>query len=79
MTLTGDTTVCDTLEFIKLDTKTIDTADGQREYWFAVIGDPCDGRASCCNHLWRLQFQKLLPHLLISVVYVVHQLPAPGC
>jgi len=33
--------VCDTKDFIKIDTKTITTADGTKEYNFLVIGDPC--------------------------------------
>jgi len=33
--------VCDTQDFIKVDTKTIQTADGPRQYHFAVIGDAC--------------------------------------
>merc|ERR1719231_561598 len=33
--------VCDTEEFIKLDTKTIETADGPKTYEFQVLGDPC--------------------------------------
>uniref|UniRef100_A0A0G4GAV7 Uncharacterized protein n=1 Tax=Chromera velia CCMP2878 TaxID=1169474 RepID=A0A0G4GAV7_9ALVE len=34
--------VCDTQDFIKVDSKTITTADGEKQYWFAVIGNPCD-------------------------------------
>merc|ERR1711871_1612611 len=33
--------VCDTQDFIKIDTKTIETADGPRQYRFMVIGNPC--------------------------------------
>ncbi len=33
--------VCDTWDFIKVDTLTINTADGPKAYRFAVIGDPC--------------------------------------
>merc|ERR1719461_1107936 len=33
--------VCDTMDFIRADTKTIQTADGERQYHFAVIGNPC--------------------------------------
>lgn len=33
--------VCDTQDFIRIDTKTIELADGPREYHFAVIGNPC--------------------------------------
>ena len=33
--------VCDTQDFIRVDTKTIKTADGPREYNVAVIGNPC--------------------------------------
>jgi len=34
--------VCDTQDFIKIDTKTIMTADGPKQYRFMVIGNPCD-------------------------------------
>eukprot|EP00929_Paragymnodinium_shiwhaense_P116372 TRINITY_DN8584_c0_g1_i1.p1 TRINITY_DN8584_c0_g1~~TRINITY_DN8584_c0_g1_i1.p1 ORF type:complete len:336 (-),score=65.67 TRINITY_DN8584_c0_g1_i1:299-1306(-) len=34
--------VCDTWDFIKVDTKNITTADGTRTYRFAVLGNPCD-------------------------------------
>ena len=34
--------VCDTQDFIKVDTKTIMTAQGPKRYHFAVIGNPCD-------------------------------------
>eukprot|EP00746_Dinoflagellata_sp_MGD_P141759 gnl/MRDRNA2_/MRDRNA2_74818_c0_seq3.p1 gnl/MRDRNA2_/MRDRNA2_74818_c0~~gnl/MRDRNA2_/MRDRNA2_74818_c0_seq3.p1 ORF type:complete len:368 (-),score=63.45 gnl/MRDRNA2_/MRDRNA2_74818_c0_seq3:384-1487(-) len=33
--------VCDTKEFIKVDTKTITTKDGPKQYYFTVIGNPC--------------------------------------
>lgn len=33
--------VCDTQDFIKVDTKTVDTAHGPRKFMFAVIGNPC--------------------------------------
>ena len=33
--------VCDTWDFIKVDTLTVKTADGPKVYRFAVIGDPC--------------------------------------
>ena len=33
--------VCDTWDFIKVDTLTVNTADGPKAYRFAVIGDPC--------------------------------------
>ena len=33
--------VCDTWDFIKVDTLTVHTADGPKKYRFAVIGDPC--------------------------------------
>lgn len=33
--------VCDTWDFIKVDTLTVKTADGPKAYRFAVIGDPC--------------------------------------
>jgi hypothetical protein len=32
---------CDTADFLKLDTKTVETSDGPRQYWFTVIGNPC--------------------------------------
>lgn len=35
--------VCDTQDFIKVDTKNITTAGGEvRQYHFAVLGNPCD-------------------------------------
>lgn len=33
--------VCDSQDFIKMDTKTIATADGPSTQWMAVIGNPC--------------------------------------
>jgi len=33
--------VCDTQDFIKIDTKTITTAEGPKQYRFMVIGNPC--------------------------------------
>ena len=37
--------VCDTWDFIKVDTLTVKTADGPKVYRFAVIGDPCVNEA----------------------------------
>jgi len=34
--------VCDTQDFIRVDTKTVATADGPKKYHFAVLGNPCD-------------------------------------
>lgn len=34
--------VCDTQDFIRVDTKTVETAEGPRRYHFAVLGNPCD-------------------------------------
>jgi len=34
--------VCDTQDFIRIDTKTVKTADGERQYHFAVLGNACD-------------------------------------
>jgi hypothetical protein len=35
--------VCDTQDFIKVDTKNVTTRDGEtRQYHFAVLGNPCD-------------------------------------
>jgi len=34
--------VCDTQDWIKVDTKTVTTAEGPRQYHFAVIGNACD-------------------------------------
>merc|ERR1711988_642680 len=34
--------VCDTQDFIRVDTKNVTTASGERQYRFAVIGNPCD-------------------------------------
>lgn len=33
--------LCDTQEFIEVDTKTITTTDGPKQYHFTVIGNPC--------------------------------------
>jgi hypothetical protein len=33
--------VCDTTEIVRVDTKTIQTADGPKSFHFLVIGDPC--------------------------------------
>jgi hypothetical protein len=33
--------VCDTQDFIRVDTKTVSTSDGERQYHFAVLGNPC--------------------------------------
>jgi len=33
--------VCDTQDFIKIDTKTVVTAEGPKQYRFMVIGNPC--------------------------------------
>ncbi|CAE8635910.1 unnamed protein product, partial [Polarella glacialis] len=38
--------VCDTQDFIRVDSKTIQTADGSHEYMVAVIGNPCDNAAA---------------------------------
>ena len=34
--------VCDTQDFIRVDTLTIKTIDGPRQYHFAVVGNPCE-------------------------------------
>jgi hypothetical protein len=34
--------VCDTQDFMKVDTKTVKTADGERTYHFTVLGNPCE-------------------------------------
>ena len=34
--------VCDTQDFIRVDTKTIRTAEGPQKFRVAVIGNPCD-------------------------------------
>lgn len=34
--------VCDTQDFIRVDTKTVTTSEGTKKYRFAVIGNPCD-------------------------------------
>jgi len=33
--------VCDTQDFIRVDTRTVSTSEGPRQYHFAVIGNPC--------------------------------------
>mmetsp|Transcript_86648 Transcript_86648/g.279842 ORF Transcript_86648/g.279842 Transcript_86648/m.279842 type:complete len:378 (-) Transcript_86648:65-1198(-) len=34
--------VCDTQDFIRVDTRRVATSDGEKTYNFAVIGNPCD-------------------------------------
>jgi len=34
--------VCDTQDYIRVDTKTVQTIEGPKVYHFAVIGNPCD-------------------------------------
>ena len=34
--------VCDAQDFIRVDTKTVPTAEGPKKYHFAVLGNPCD-------------------------------------
>ena len=34
--------VCDTQDYIRVDTKTVALADGPKQYHFAVLGNPCD-------------------------------------
>jgi hypothetical protein len=34
--------VCDTQDFIRVDTKTVPTSEGPKQYHFAVLGNPCD-------------------------------------
>ena len=36
--------VCDTQDFIRVDTKNVTTAAGERQYHFAVLGNPCEHR-----------------------------------
>lgn len=38
--------VCDTWDFIKVDTRTVATAEGPRQRRFVVIGDPCGDEAA---------------------------------
>jgi len=33
--------ICDTIDFVGVDTKTVQTADGEERYNFAVLGNPC--------------------------------------
>ena len=40
--------VCDTQDFIRIDTKNVTTADGTRQYHFAVLGNPCDHPEQLC-------------------------------
>jgi len=46
--------VCDTQEFIRLDTKTLNTSSGPHEFTFQVIGNPCSSAsfASIYHELW---------------------------
>jgi len=43
--------VCDTQDFIRVDTKTIATSDGSQMYYVAVIGNPCDKPSSLTEPL----------------------------
>lgn len=47
--------VCDTQEFIKVDTKTITTKDGPKQYYFTVIGNPCM-HSSALRESWQDPF-----------------------
>jgi len=51
--------VCDTQEFIKLDTKTIETKSGMQQFKFQVIGNPCSSPSfsSIYNKLWNDPFR----------------------
>lgn len=51
--------VCDTEEFIRVDTKTVQTATGVRKFNFQVIGNPCASPAfdSTYTALWDDPFQ----------------------
>ena len=42
--------VCDTQDFIKVDTKTVTTSEGPKRYRFAVIGNPCDHPEKLTEH-----------------------------
>lgn len=35
--------VCDTQDFIRVDTKNVTTKDGEKQFHFLVIGNPCEG------------------------------------
>merc|ERR1712137_731686 len=41
--------VCDTADFLKVDTKTIKTTDGEKQAHFVVIGNPCKNTAAIPN------------------------------
>jgi len=51
--------VCDTQEFIRLDTKTIETSTGPQEFIFQVIGNPCSSASftSIYQELWADPFR----------------------
>lgn len=38
--------VCDTLSWLKVDTKTVETSDGPQQFSFLVIGNPCLGNGA---------------------------------
>jgi len=54
--------VCDTQEFIKVDTKTITTKDGPKQYHFTVIGNPCL-RSEALSEQWQDAFSGQLTTL----------------
>jgi len=51
--------VCDTEEFIRVDTKTVQTAEGLRKFNFQVIGNPCSSSSFSLtyNAMWDDPFQ----------------------
>merc|ERR1712032_1227206 len=52
--------VCDTQDFIRVDTLTVPTAEGPKQYQFLVIGDPClDPQASIPWEAWGRSSGKL--------------------
>ena len=38
--------VCDTQDFIRVDTLTVTTAEGPKQYHWAVVGNPCENESS---------------------------------
>ena len=49
--------VCDTQDWIRVDTKTIRTKEGARQYKVAVVGNPCDNAAKLTK-TWTDPFSK---------------------
>ena len=69
--------VCDSQDFIRVDTLTIPTNHGPRQYHFAVVGNPCEneevrrGERRTSRFLWNYNYSSnLSAHLTLSLLFV---------